>query len=170
MKTLKGFISILSITIFAAFAASAQVNLTSIDGASVNVENQRGKVVVLAIGASWLPLSGKQSDIASALAKKYQGQNVVVYFVVTDSTNAKSKNFASDETIRKFAGTNKLGMTVLRDPEGATTLRRYKVDQVPSFVVLDKTGKPADDPFGGIDPTGKYDIAIPISKAIDRAL
>lgn len=170
MKTLKGIITIFSITFAAAFAASAQTNLTSIDGASVNIEGQRGKVVVLAVGASWLPLSDKQADITNALAKKYQGKNVVFYFVATDSTNAKSKNFATDEAIRKFANTNKLTATVLRDSDGTATLRKYHVDQVPSFVVLDKTGKQADEPFGGIDPTGKYDITIPLSKSIDKLL
>lgn len=168
MKTLKGFIAILSITLAAVFAASAQTSLTSIDGTRVDVEGQTGKVVVLAIGASWLPLSNKQAEFTSALAKKYAGKNVVVYFVATDSVNTGSKNFASNESIRKFAASNKLGVTVLRDPDGAATLKKFNVEQVPSFVILDKTGREIDEPFGGIDP--KYDITIPISRAIDKLL
>ena len=152
----------------AAFAATAQVNLTSLDGKSVNVEGQNGKVVVLAVGASWLPLSGKQAEFTNSLAKKYAGKNVVFYFVATDSANAKSKNFATNEAIKKFAFDNKLNVTVLRDADGAATLKKFSVDQVPSFVILDKNGKQVGDVFGGIDP--KYDVTIPISKAIDKIL
>jgi hypothetical protein len=170
MKTLKGFLAILAITFAAAFAASAQTNLASIDGTRVNVENQNGKVVVMAIGASWLPLSNKQAEFTNALAKKYAGRDVVFYFVATDSANAASKNFANVDAIRKFATGNRLAVTLLRDPDGAATLRKFSVEQVPSFVILDKNGKQAGQPIGGIDPTGKYDVTVTISKTIDSLL
>ena len=150
------------------FAVSAQTNLTSLDGTRVNVEGQTGKVVVLAIGASWLPLSNKQAEFTNALAKKYAGKDVVVYFVATDSLNADSKNLASNDSIRRFAAGNKLSVTVLRDADGAATLKKFNVEQVPSFVILDKSGREVGEPFGGIDP--KYDITIPISRVIDKLL
>jgi thiol-disulfide isomerase/thioredoxin len=168
MKTLRGFIAILSITLAAAFAASAQTNLTTLDGARVNVEGQNGKVVILAIGASWLPLSAKQAEYTNALAKKYANKNVVIYFVATDSTNPRSKNFATNDQIRTFAAENKLSVTILRDSDGAATLKKFNVEQVPSFVILDKNGVESGEPFGGIDP--KYDITIPISKVVDKLL
>ncbi|MEP6787224.1 MAG: TlpA disulfide reductase family protein [Acidobacteriota bacterium] len=170
MKTIKGFIAILSVALAAVFAASAQVNLTSLDGTHVNIEAQNGKVVVLAIGASWLPLSNKQAEFTNSLAKKYAGKNVVFYFVATDSSNVKSKNYATDDAIKKFAFGNKLTAAVLRDSDGAATLKIFNVEQVPSFVILDKNGKQVGEPIGGVDPTGKYDITIPISKAIDKIL
>jgi hypothetical protein len=168
MKTIKGFAAVLAITLAAVLAASAQVNLTSLEGTRVNVEGQNGKVVVLAIGASWLPLSNKQAEFTNAIAKKYAGRDVAVYFVVTDSANAGSKNFASNETVRKFATGNRLSVTVLRDAGGTATLRKFNVEQVPSFVILDKSGQQVGEPFGGIDP--KYDITIPISRTIDKLL
>ena len=149
-------------------AALAQTVLTSIDGTRVDIEGQRGKVVVLAIGAAWLPLSAKQAEFTNALAKKYAGKDVVFYFVATDSTNPKSKNFTSTEDIRKFSVANKLSVPVLRDTDGAVTLKKYDIDQVPSFVILNKSGAAVGEPFGGIDP--KYDITMPISKAIDKLL
>ena len=170
MKTLKGFIAILTLTLAAVFAASAQTSLTSLDGTRVDVEGQNGKVVVLAIGASWLPLSNKQAEFTNALAKKYAGKDVVFYFVATDSLNSGSKNFASNESIRKFTTGNKLNVPVLRDPDGAATLKKFDVEQVPSFVIIDKSGKQFGQPIGGIDPSGKYDITIGISKAIDSLL
>lgn len=152
----------------AALGMSAQTNLISLDGSRVNVEGQAGKVVVMAIGASWLPLSDKQAEFTNALAKKYAGRNVVFYFVATDSLNPKSKNFAANDTIQRFSAENKLTATVLRDSDGAATFKKFNIEQVPSFIVLDKSGKQIGEPFGGIDP--KYDITIPISKVIDRLL
>jgi len=168
MKTFKGFIAVLSITLAAAFAASAQTNLASLDGTRINVEGQSGKVVVLAVGASWLPLCNKQAEFTNALAKKYAGRDVVFYFITTDSINAGSKNFATVDGIRKFAGANKLSVAVLRDPDGAETLKKFNIEQMPSFVVLDKNGRQSGEPFGGIDP--KYDITIAMSKVIDKLL
>src|SRR5688500_9157143 len=103
MKTLRVFIAVSGIMLALTFAAGAQTNLTSLDGTRVNIEGQNGKVVVLAIGASWLPLSGKQAEFTAALAKKYSGKNVVIYFIATDSANPRSKNYASADTLRKFA-------------------------------------------------------------------
>lgn len=161
-------IAVLLISLGAAVSASAQTFLTSLDGDRVDVQGQRGKVVILAIGASWLPLSGKQSEYTNALAKKYAGKDVVVYFVATDSNSAKSRNFASNEAIAKFAASNKLTVPVLRDSDGGVTLKKFSVDQVPSFVVLDKQGNVAGKPFGGIDP--KFDITVPISRTVDGLL
>lgn len=168
MKTIKVIAYSLAFTIFFSAAAFSQSVLSSLDGSRIDVEAQRGKVVVLAVGASWLPLSAKQIEYTNALAKKYQGKDVVFYFVATDSLNTKSKNFASNDDIRKFAVTNKFSGTVLRDADGVVTLKKYDIDQVPSFVILNKSGVQVGEPFGGIDP--KYDITIAISRAIDRLL
>lgn len=153
---------------FLSITAFSQINVTSLDGSSVALDAQKGKVVILAIGASWVPLSTEQIAAANALKKKYAGKNVVIYFVATDSTNAKSKNFASNSDLEKFITKEKLGVPLLRDPDGAATLKKLGVDQIPSFIILDKTGSKAGETFGGIDPT--YDITVPISKAVDRLL
>ena len=156
------FVAFLSITAF------SQINATALDGSRVALDAQKGKVVILAIGASWVPLSTEQIAATNTLKKKYAGKNVVIYFVATDSTNAKSKNFASNSDLEKFVTKEKLGVPLLRDPDGAATLKKLGVDQIPSFIILDKTGSKAGETFGGIDPT--YDITVPISKAVDRLL
>ena len=168
MRTIKGFITAFSLAIALAVSAAAQTNLTAIDGTSVNIEGQRGKVIVLAVGASWLPLSEKQAEYTNSLAKKYAGRDVAVYFIVTDSNRAGSKNFASDDAIKKFAFANKLNVPVLRDSDGSATMRKFKIEQVPSFIILDKNGVIVGEPYGGIDP--KYDVTIPLSRSIDKLL
>jgi len=168
MKNIKFFAAVLIVTGALALVGTAQTSLVGLDGSRVDVQGQRGKVVVLAVGASWLPLSGKQAEYTNALAKKYAGRDVAVYFVTTDSTNAKSKNFASDDAVKKFATANKLNVTVLRDGDGVATLKKFNIDQIPSFIILDKNGNMVGQPLGGIDP--KYDITVPISKTVDGIL
>lgn len=168
MKNIKSIFTILSFVFVFSFAASSQT-LTSLDGEKVNVQGQKGKVVLLSIGASWLPLSNQQAIFTNKLAKKYAGRDdVVVYFVATDSVSAKSKNYASDDSLRKFAATNKMNVAIMRDSDGSLTLKKFGIDQLPSFVILDKNGKPATEVFSGIDP--KSDISIPISREIDKLL
>jgi thiol-disulfide isomerase/thioredoxin len=142
--------------------------LTSLDNERIDVQGQKDKVVILAVGATWLPLTREQVNITNKLAKKYAGKGVAIYFVVTDSTNPKSKNFASDADIRAFTTKNKLNAEVLRDSDGLVTLRKFGIDQLPSFVVLDKTGRKSGEVFSGLDP--ENDLSIPISKLIDRLL
>lgn len=171
MKNIKSILAILSFVFVFSFAAVAQeITFTSVDGQKIDVEAQKGKVVVLAIGASWLPLSTQQAAITNKLAKKYAGRDVVIYFVATDSTSAKSKNYASDDELNGFASRNKLTVPVLRDSDGGQTLKKYGIDQLPSFVILGKDGKPATEAFGGIGTDPKMDISVPISQAIDRIL
>lgn len=168
MKTIIRTLALLAVTVVGAYVVSAQTSLPSLSGGTVDVRAQKGKVVILAVGASWLPLSGKQSEFTSALAKKYAGKNVAVYFIATDSTNPRSKNYATDDQLRQWASTNRLTVSILRDSEGAAVTRSFAVDQLPAFIVLDTNGNQSGEAFGGIDP--KYDVTVPISKKVDSLL
>ena len=168
MKTLTKILAAFAITFASIVMANAQTPLPSLSGGSVDVQAQRGRVVILAVGASWLPLSGKQAEFTNALAKKYAGKNVSIYFIATDSTNPRSKNYADDDKIRQWASANRLSVTILRDGDGASVMRKFAVDQLPAFIILDKNGNQSGDAFGGIDP--KYDITVVISKKVDSLL
>ncbi len=167
MKNLKILLAVSGLFIAFSFSAFGQSKtLVSLEGENINIEGQKGKVTVLAIGASWNPLSKNQIETVNKLAKKYANKNVVFYFIATDSASAKSKNYASDEDLRKFVTKNKLTVATLRDSEGMLTIKTFKIDQLPSFVILGKDGLIATEPIGGIDPMS--DISIPISEVIDR--
>ena len=168
MKSFRTLIAVFGLTLVMSAAAVAQTSLTALNGSQVDVQGQRGKVVILAMGASWLPLSNKQAEYTNILAKRYTGKDVVVYFVATDSMDPKSKNHATNATIEKFVAGSKLAVPVLRDSDGTVTLKKFSVDQLPSFVILDKQGNISGSAFGGIDP--KFDVTVPISKAVDRLL
>ncbi|MGH9930936.1 MAG: peroxiredoxin family protein [Pyrinomonadaceae bacterium] len=141
--------------------------LRSIDGQAISSESLRGEVVVLAFGASWLPLSKAQLQGIRKLADEYSDRGLVVYWVSTESEDRKSKNFASDEQLRAFAQKYGLKVTVLRDPDGAVS-KKFGVDQLPSFVIIDKHGTPGE-PIGGLDPNGNLSsqLAERLDKVID---
>lgn len=153
------------------FVAVAQnrvdFSLRSVDGQTVTSESLRGEVVVLAFGASWLPLSKTQLQGVRKLADEYSNRGVVVYWVSTESNDAKSKNYASDDQLRNFAQRYGLKVTVLRDPEGAVS-KRFGVDQLPSIVILDKEGNMSGTPIGGLDPSGN--LAEQLAPRLDKIL
>jgi thiol-disulfide isomerase/thioredoxin len=172
MKNIKYLALILSLTLAMVLSVSAQnIIFTSLGGDKIDVEAQKNKVVIMGIGASWLPLSNDQAETINKLAKKYAGRDdVIFYFIATDSASEKSKNYASDDDIQKFAKRNKLSITILRDDDGKQSVKRYKLDQLPAFIILDKTGKPDGKPISGIDPFAEVDIADTIGQRIDKLL
>jgi peroxiredoxin len=142
-------------------------SMKSIDGQTVTSGSLRGEVVVLAFGASWLPLSRTQLQGVRKLADEYSERGVVVYWVSTESADAKSKNYASDEQLRNFAQKYGLKVTVLRDPDGAVS-KRFGIDQLPSIVILDKEGNISGTPIGGLDPLGN--LASQLASRLDKLL
>ena len=129
-----------------------EFSLRSIDGQTVTSESLRGEVVVLAFGASWLPLSKTQLQGVRKLADQYSDRGLVVYWVSTESEDPKSKNYASDDQLRAFAQKYGLKVTVLRDPDGAIS-KKFGIDQLPSIVIIDKQSN-GSEPIGGLDPNG----------------
>lgn len=146
--------------------APVEFSLRSIDGQTITSDSLRGEVVVLAFGASWLPLSKAQLQGIRKLADEYSDRGVVVYWVSTESEDQKSKNFASDDQLRSFAQKYGLKVTVLRDADGAVS-KKFGVDQLPSIVILDKQGVPSE-PIGGLDPNGN--LASQLASRLDKVL
>jgi peroxiredoxin len=144
-----------------------EFSLRSIDGQTITSDSLRGEVVVLAFGASWLPLSKTQLQGVRKLADEYSNRGVVVYWVSTESADVKSKNYASDQQLRGFAQKYGLKVTVLRDPDG-TTSKKFGIDQLPSIIILDKDGNPVGPPIGGLDPNGN--LAGQLASRLDKVL
>jgi peroxiredoxin len=147
--------------------SAVDFSLRSIDGQTITSDSLRGEVVVLAFGASWLPLSKAQLQGVRKLADEYSERGVVVYWVSTESEDAKSKNFASDEQLRAFSQKYGLRVTVLRDPDGVFS-KKLGVDQLPSLIIVDKHGN-AGAPIGGLDPNGNLvdQLARPLADILD---
>ncbi len=162
-------IACLGIVAAASIVTSAQTaapdfSLRSVDGQTVTSDSLRGEVVVLAFGASWLPLTRNQMEGLKKLADQYAGRGVAVYWVSNESDNPKSKNFAADDELRELG--RKYKITVLRDPDG-TISRRLGVDQLPSTVILNKQGQ-VGAMVGGLDPS--TDVAKQLAERLDKIL
>ena len=142
-----------------------EFSLRSIDGQTVTSNSLKGEVVVLAFGASWLPLSRTQLQGIRKLADEYSTRGLVVYWVSTESEDAKSKNYATDEQLKAFAQKYGLKVTVLRDPDGVVS-KKFGVDQLPSIVILNKEGNSVGTPIGGLDPGGN--LAAQLAPILDK--
>ena len=82
---IRKLVLISSITLVAALAGFGQnIVFTSLDGSKIDVEAQKDKVVVMAIGASWLPLSNDQAETINKLAKRYEGEDIVSREILAD--------------------------------------------------------------------------------------
>ena len=132
-------------------APELKFSLRTTEGGEISSEMLRGDVVVLAFGATWLPISRDQVQKVQELADEFGARNVRVYWVSTDSLSPKSRNYATDAQLRAFAKKNGLKVAVLRDPDGAL-LKQTGADQLPSVVVLDRQGNVSGSPIGGLDP------------------
>lgn len=170
--TQKSLLALLFTCLLASPLAVAQdsgpvFSLRSVDGPTVTSDSLRGEVVVLAFGASWLPLSKTQLEGVRKLADEYSNRGVAVFWVSTESEDPKSKNHASDAHLRAFAQKYGLKVTVLRDPDGAVS-KKFGIDQLPSIVILDKNGNAYGEPIGGLDPNGN--LAGQLAKHLDKVL
>ena len=135
-----------------AAAQGVEFNLRTVDGGSITSEMLRGDVVVLAFGASWLPLSRAQVQGVQGLADEYRDRDLRVYWVSTDSDKPQSKNHATDDQIRSFARKHGLKVAVLRDPDGALfKTMGVERNQLPAIVILDRQGNVAET-IGGFNP------------------
>lgn len=128
-------------------------SLRSTNGQPVTSQSLHGKVVVLAFGASWLPLSRTQLQGVKKLADQYGERGVVIYWVSTESESNKAKNYAGDEQLLAFGKKYGQGVTILRDPD-MVAARKLGVDELPSVVILDKQGAVFGEPIKGLDPDG----------------
>ena len=144
-----------------------EFSMRSVDGQTVTSDSLRGEVVVLAFGASWLPLSRTQLQGIRKLADEYSDRGVVVYFVSTESEDPKSKNFASDAQLRGFSQKYGLKVTVLRDPDGEIS-KKLGIDQLPSIIILDKQGNVVGEPIRGLDPQGN--LTSQLADRLDKIL
>ncbi len=168
-KTLLAAVLLVLISAPVALAQGAPIDFSmrSADGQTITSDSLRGEVVVLAFGASWLPLSKAQLQGVRKLADQYSDRGVVVYWVSTESEDPKSKNFVTDEQLRAFAQKYGLKVTVLRDPNGVVS-KKLGVDQLPATVIIDKQGNPVGEPIRGLDPSGN--LAGQLGTQLDKIL
>ncbi len=167
--TIRNAFTVVLIIIFA-IEASAQVpsiTLRTVDGGNFNLTDNRGKVIVLAFGATWVPLSSKELPALQKLADRYAGRKVDFHWVSINSLKAGARTSATDTELKAFATKSGLKLSVLRDPDQAA-YRALGVDALPTLVIIDRDGKVAHKHVG-FDPD-QADGYGEVSQMLDKLL
>lgn len=121
-----------------AFAAQApNVTLTGVDGSSFSLAGNKGKVVVLSFGATWVPMTAKELPALQKLVSAHPKASF--YWVSTNAAKAGEKNFVSDADLQAFVAKNGLRIPVLRDADKAA-YKAFGLTSLPSLLVIDATG------------------------------
>jgi hypothetical protein len=148
-------LSLVFLLLVAAAPANAQSEaMRTIDGRRVALSDLAGQVTVLAFGGVLDPQSPDELPVLQRLADRYTSRGVSICWVSLDPDKAGASGAVSDAELTSYATRNGFRGTVLRDPTsevfktiGATGRRA----QVPTFVILDRTGAVAAPPIGGFD-------------------
>lgn len=109
--------------------------LTDMEGNEVSLSSLRGKVVFLDFWATWCPPCRQSLPHTQSLSQheKAKSGDLMVLAV-----NAREEL----DTVKKFMQDNKYSFRVLMDKEGIV-LNAYKVQGIPTFVLIDREGKVA---------------------------
>ena len=154
------FVATFTLLVLIATASAAQapsITLTGVDGSSFSLAGNKGKVIVLSFGATWVPMTAKELPALQKLVGAHPKASF--YWVSTNAAKAGEKNFASDADLQAFAAKNGLRIPVLRDADKAA-YKAFGLTSLPSLIVIDGAGNiklkhegfdpDQADPFGDV--------------------
>lgn len=146
-----------------AFVASVSVNaveigqtapdftLKSLAHDNLNLQEQRGDIVVINFWASWCGPCRKEMPVLEQLQQKYQDLGVQIWGVNVEQDNQAGRNFLKDMS---------LTFPILFDPNNQLS-ESYNVVAMPTTVVVDRNGTVREIYRGYKDGYGKkYEKAL----------
>jgi peroxiredoxin len=131
----------------ATLAQSQSAIFHSVDGREVKLADQKGKIIVLSFGGTWVPLASKELPALQKIADRYSSRGVQVYWVSINSSKPGARNYASDADLQAFTQKHNLRVTALRDPD-QTVYKSFNLDAVPTVVIIDQQGNLAHKHVG----------------------
>ncbi|MBO0721364.1 MAG: TlpA family protein disulfide reductase, partial [Blastocatellia bacterium] len=140
-------LGVLAIIVGRAFTQSEHINLHTLDGKEINLNELKGKVVVLSFGGTWVPLTSRELPALQKIADRFSNRGVQIYWVALNSARPGARNYASDANLEEFAQKNNLRIKLLRDPD-QEAYRYFGLDALPALVILDREGKVARKHIG----------------------
>jgi thiol-disulfide isomerase/thioredoxin len=102
------------------------------DGNSVTMSQLRGRAVLLDFWATWCPPCRVEAPIVDQIARRWRDKGVVVVGVDTDTPGQGDP--------RGFALAEGLSYPIVHDENGEAS-RLYEIANLPTLVVLSRTGK-----------------------------
>lgn len=132
-------------------------SLKTLDGKTVRLSDQKGKVVVLDMWATWCPPCRKSlPHLQSLSAKTDLAEKGLVVWAIDQQE--------SSEKVSKFVTAGKYTFTVLLDSDGAVG-KAYLVQGIPTTVIVGRDGT-VQEVFIGYDD----EVAKPMDEAVEKAL
>lgn len=148
-------------------AQSRSATFQSVDGREIRLADQKGKIVVMSFGGTWVPLASKELPALQKISDRYSSRGVQVYWVSINSSKPGARNYASDADLQTFAQKHHLKITALRDPD-QTVYKSFDLDAVPTVVIIDQQGNLAHKHVGfGADQGEAYGELV---RVIERLL
>ncbi len=140
MKLKKQLIALFTLFAVLANAAVAQapnVMLRGVDGSTFSVADNKGKVIVLSFGATWVPMTSKELPALQKLANSHP--SVSFYWVSTNTAKSGAQNFIADADLQAFTTKYGLKIPVLRDAD-KIAYKSFGLTSLPSMIVIDAAG------------------------------
>ncbi|MFQ5717485.1 MAG: TlpA disulfide reductase family protein [Nitrospinales bacterium] len=106
--------------------------LNNLQGQPENLENYRGKVVILNFWATWCAPCRVEMPSFETLYQRYRSEGLTVLAVSIDKTGV--------EGVQKFAREYQLSFPILMDTGGKAE-KLYPSLAIPATFVIDKTGR-----------------------------
>ena len=102
-----------------------------LDGKMISLADQKGKIVLVNIWATWCPPCVDEMPSMEKLYQKFKGQNFEILAVSIDETGLKA--------VAPFMKKNRLTFPALIDSKGSIKTT-YRITGVPESFIIDKQG------------------------------
>jgi thiol-disulfide isomerase/thioredoxin len=135
--------------------------VTTLDGQRVSMDDLKGKVVLLDFWATWCGPCREALPHLQSIAKKFEGQPLVVLSVSLDSDEQKWKDFIE-----------KNGMTWMHYRDGdfnGPVSRMFAVQAIPHTFTIDADGVLQDEHIGDASIEGKLKKLVNRAKEVEAA-
>ena len=138
-------------------SAMPDFNAKMLDGKTFDVKEQRGKVVLLNLWATWCAPCRAEIPELVALYSKHSGRGFEIVGVSLDDASAES-------SVRDFAKEHKITYPIALDPDG-NLANDFRASVLPTTVLVDRGGKIRWRHIGAIQPNDKT-----LESAIEKAI
>ncbi len=122
--------------------AAYDFTLKDLQGKTVKLSDQKGKVVFLNFWASWCPPCREEMPSIERLHRRLDGKDFIILAVSLDQGD-----------IHQFVKEGKYSFRILLDPEGRVG-REYGVTGIPTTFIIDKKGIIRQKAVGSRDWSG----------------
>lgn len=132
------------------------IKLKGIDGKTYDISKLRGRILVVAFGATWCQPCHEELRDLEILHKEFHDRPVTFLWISLDDGG---KGGMSDGELKKFAKQLNFTFPILRDPEREAYKQFSKRQRLPLLVVFDKEGNVVPpNQFGAVSQPGVFRI------------